>query len=65
MLQVTVTDGASAVAWVVAVADDRRTALRWADHHRVELRRAGCGMADVGVWDTSTDRWVYDENENS
>ena len=58
--QVTVTDGASAVAWVVGTTSNLRTALRWRAVHRERLTGA---WTDVGVWDTSRDRWVYDEDE--
>ena len=60
--QVTVTDGASAHAWVVATTSNLRTALRWRDRERE--RHAGL-MTDVGVWDTSRDRWCYAEDEDA
>lgn len=61
--QVTVTDMASAHAWVVATTSNLRTALRWRDRERE--RHAG-SWTDVGVWDTNRDRWCYrDDNDDS
>ena len=57
--EVVVTDMVSAHAWVIAKTTDRRTALRWAGAQRDKLG----SMSDVGVWCTSTDAWVYEDED--